>query len=198
MADQYRLSILHVSDLLPARPGHPRLGYWHLAPVGFPFPVHVVGLDSAWMAGGDDDKGNLWLTQHQRDMLLRDRDGQPRNGFRLALLHHPRTDLGDAAQSKAELAETVDLVLHGHQHDPEGTSLVDPDGKTLRVLAAGCLFEGAEQDAWKNGCQRIDVTLDGRGRPLRAEIHFRAWSPPPRGFWHADSSLYERRPRTGR
>ena len=61
-------------------------------------------------------------------------------------------------------------------------------GRALRVLAAGCLFEGKEGSDWPNGCHRIDVALDDSGTPLRAEIHFRAWSR--RGHWHSDSSLY--------
>lgn len=179
-------------ELLPGRHAHGRLGYHHVASLPhLPFPVHVIGLDSAWLAGDDNDQGKLWLTQHQRDMLLSDRDGKPwSDGFRLALVHHPIEELAQPEReaTRRDLAAAAHLLLHGHQHDPVGSSQIDLDGRTLRVLAAGCLYEGTEGSSWKNGCQRIDLTLDEAGQPLRAEIDFRAWSI--RGHWYPDSSLY--------
>lgn len=179
-------------ELLPAQHAHRRLGYHHVLTLPhLPFPVHVIGLDSAWLAGDEHDQGKLWLTQHQRDLLLYDESGKPwSDGFRLALLHHPIEELAQPERdpTRRDLAATVHLLLHGHQHDPVGTSQIDLDGRTLRVLAAGCLFEGIEGSVWRNGCHRIDVTLDDRGCPLRAELHFRSWSR--RGHWHSDSSLY--------
>ncbi|MFO7563884.1 MAG: metallophosphoesterase [Enhygromyxa sp.] len=182
-------------ELLPATNKHGRLGYCHQPDLGLPFSVSVIGLDSAWLAGQENERGLLWLTRHQREMLLCDR-GNPRPGFRLALMHHPLGELGDADQSRRDLAEWADLLLHGHQHDPVASCQVDADGRTARVLAAGCVFEGYEGSQWKNGCQRIDVVLDGDGRPRRADIRFRAWSP--RGHWHADSSLYKSQAPDGR
>lgn len=179
-------------ELLPAAHAHGRLGYHHVPSLPhLPFPVHVIGLDSAWLAGDDHDLGKLWLTQHQRDLLLHDDEGKPwSDGFRLSLVHHPIEELAtpECDATRRDLANAVDLLLHGHQHDPVGFQHIDPDGRVLRVLAAGCLFEGGEGSHWKNGCHRIDVALDGAGRPLRANIHFRAWSS--RGHWHSDSSLY--------
>jgi len=179
-------------ELLPGRHPHRRLGYHNVAalPHRLPFEVHVIGLDSAWLCGDDHDQGKLWLTEHQRDILLHDEHGRAWKGFRLALVHHPLEELAqlDSGPSRRGLAGAADLLLHGHQHDPVGNDLVDLDGSALRVLAAGCLYEGTEGSAWKNGCQRIDVVLDNAGRPLRAEIHFRAWSS--RGHWYSDSSLY--------
>ncbi|MCX4240132.1 sigma-70 family RNA polymerase sigma factor [Paraliomyxa miuraensis] len=178
-------------ELLPSRSHHGRLGYHHLASVpSVPFDVHVIGLDSAWLSGDDNDQGKLWLTAHQRDMLLHDTEARPWPGFRLVLVHHPLEELAssDAGAARMRLAERADLLLHGHQHDPVGSSSIDLDGRTLRLLAAGCLFEGNEGSEWKNGCHRIDVMLDEGGRPISAEIRFRAWSR--RGHWHADSSIY--------
>lgn len=46
---------------------HLRLGYREtLRLPGKPFAVHIIGLDSAWMAGDDNDSGRLWLTDDQR------------------------------------------------------------------------------------------------------------------------------------
>jgi WD40 repeat protein/predicted MPP superfamily phosphohydrolase len=175
------------SDLLPHGSPHGRLGYRASALAG-DRPVHVIGLDTAWLAGDDGDAGRLWLTDDQIGLLCRDPEGQPLTGFRVALMHHPLTDLADAARAGRLLADSVDLVLRGHQHAPVVRSQVDPD-RSFRELAAGCLYEGDEGNTYANTCQVIDATLDPGGQPLRYDIRFRAWSPRS-GFWHDDSSLY--------
>lgn len=186
---------LHRSDLCPGRAPssrHPHLGYRVEVPgLDLPFDVHVVGLDSAWLAGDDHDAQKLRLTRPQIHMLGAAEDGRPLTGFRVALLHHPLDDLADASEVRKELAELVDLVLHGHQHTPAASTWADPD-RRLRALAAGCLYEGSAGDRWPNTCQRIDITLDASGRPLEARIRFRSWSP--NGFWHDDSALYREAP----
>jgi len=62
------------SCLLPANNPHKRLGYRvTLADLGLPFPVHITGLDSAWLCGGDDDATHLALTQGQIESLTPER-----------------------------------------------------------------------------------------------------------------------------
>ncbi len=152
-------------DLLPGAPRHPRLGYRvTLALGGLPLPVHVIGLDTAWLAGDDGDAGKLRLTEDQVGMLA---DGL--DGLRIALVHHPLTDLADGASCRRLLADRVDLLLRGHLHEPELSLWKDPD-RELRELAAGCLYE---HDEYPNACQRIDLTLDDRGRVLGLDVRFR-------------------------
>ncbi len=51
-------------ELLPDSTFHPHLGYRQTVRLpGFPFAVHVTGLDSAWLAGDDHDAGQLRLTE---------------------------------------------------------------------------------------------------------------------------------------
>jgi hypothetical protein len=174
--------------LAPEQNPHGRLGYRATIRTDLPFPVHVVGLDSAWLAGDDHDARKLRLTEHQMDRLARDDHGRPLDGFRLALVHHPLSDLADERPAIARLSETVDLLLHGHQHDPITEVRRDPD-RSLQVLAAGSLYEGDEGDRWINGFQVIDAELDPRGRPLRYQIHFWSWSE--RGHWYPSGGIYE-------
>ena len=179
-------------DLLPQNSPHEQLGYRHTVRLpDWPFDIHVVGLDSAWLAGDDHDAGKIRLTRAQVDLLTTDEDGQALSGFRIGLVHHPLSDLADGEDAGRRLADTLDLLLHGHQHDPVVKTLVDPD-RTLRVLAAGCLFEGNERDDYKNSYQRIDIWLDDEGRPLHGGVQFRGWSP--RGHWYPDASLYKNAP----
>jgi hypothetical protein len=86
------------------------------------------------------------------------------------------------------LADHTDLLLRGHQHEPEPEMWADPDRRLLQ-LAAGCLYEGHLADRYPNGYQLLRVWADDAGRPQRYELRFQSFSE--RGFWHDDSSLYK-------
>ena len=60
------LSAYGLSHCLPGTPeqAHPHLGY-RATVSGWPQPVQIVGLDSAWLAGDDFDVRNLLLTEQQ-------------------------------------------------------------------------------------------------------------------------------------
>ncbi|MCA9539898.1 MAG: metallophosphoesterase, partial [Myxococcales bacterium] len=177
-------------DLVPG-PGarHPRLGF-HVA-VDHPLPVHLIGLDSAWLAGDDHDAGKLRVTEDQAGALLHDAAGDPWPGLRIALLHHPLGDLADGHRVGQWLADRADLVLHGHQHTPLAHVDLEPNRST-RTLAAGCLYEGHSAHNYPNAFHVIDLTLDADGRPLTYDVRFRAWSP--NGHWHDDAALYPQAP----
>jgi tetratricopeptide (TPR) repeat protein len=176
-------------QLVPAEKApHRFLGYRQtLRLPNQPFEIQVVGLDSAWLAGNEHDRGELLLTTNQAGQLTTDSQGEPLPGFRLALVHHPLSDLADKDACQQLLADNVDLLLRGHLHDEAVETWAAP-GRTSRQLVAGCLYEGHHADVWPNACHVITATLDARGRPLRYELRFRSWSP--RGHWHNDNSLY--------
>jgi hypothetical protein len=129
-------------ELLPSQSPHRRLGFRQtLTLPGLQQPVHVIGLDTSWLAGDERDAGALRLTDHQVALLTTTEGGAPLPGLRLALMHHRFADLADATAARQGLADRVDLVLHGHQHEATADLLQGPDHKLL-VLAAGCLYEG--------------------------------------------------------
>jgi uncharacterized protein YjbI with pentapeptide repeats len=148
-------------------------------------------LDSSWLAGDDNDQGKLLLSRDQIDLLSTGRNGEALDGFRVALVHHPVAHLADAASTWRVLADNVDLLLHGHQHEEAVGNQLDPD-RRLRVIAAGSLFEGDEGDEWINAFHRIDVTLSSTGRPVRYEITFYGWSP--NGHWYRTGAIYRHAP----
>lgn len=168
------------------------LGYRYTFPRGtfgqLPTPVHVIGLDSAWLSGDKHDQGRLLVTEEQ--VLAHVRDGATAlEGLRVALIHHPLDHLADHHEVRRLLADApVDLVLHGHQHTPLAL-ITDEPGARLRVLAAGCLMEGDMGKHWPNGFQLIEI--DRHGAPDR--VHFRKWSA--RGhFWALGSDIYRDAP----
>ena len=165
------------------------LGYRHTFDIGtlsgIDVPIHIIGLDSAWLCGGDDEHGRILLTEEQ--VLAHVRDGEhPLDGFRIALVHHPLTELADQRDVWGLLAENVDVVLHGHQHSPL-VSLTSVPGANLRTLAAGCLIEGDLGRNWPNGFQLIEVDVASKSYT----VHFRKWArdASPR-FWAKGSDIY--------
>src|ERR1017187_3928775 len=67
-------------------------GLGYRAPVqlpGWPLPIHIVGLDTAWLCGDDADAGRLLLTENQLGRLLTDEKGNGLPGLRIVLMHHP-------------------------------------------------------------------------------------------------------------
>ncbi|KYG10933.1 hypothetical protein BE21_58480, partial [Sorangium cellulosum] len=186
------LSSIGREALLPNRSLHGRLGYSVRVP-GLPFDVQVIGLDSAWLCGDNADSGNLLLTEDQVVRLATDEHGKTLPGFRVALMHHPLTDLSDADGCRDLLAEHVDLVLRGHLHREEIAAWVGP-GQILRQVAAGCLYEGSRGNTWPNACHLFDVTLDAAGRPKRYDVRLRGFSDRQAGFWFDDGSLYAEAP----
>ena len=179
-------------ELLPgSADGHPLLGYRQTLTLPNLPPVNIIGLDTAWLAGDDHDKGKLLLTEHQVLLNATDHDGAPLSGLRLALMHHPLSDLGDH-DARRLLADHVDIVLHGHQHRPVSQEDKDPD-RALRTLAAGSLYEGDEEDKWVNSFHVLDIEMNAEGRPLRYVVQFYAWSVEG-GHWHEHSALYKNAP----
>lgn len=179
--------------LLPSEHLHPRLGYRVAVQLPtLPFPVQIVGLDSSWLAGDDADPSRLRLTDGQVMALSRDDAGNPLPGFRLALVHHPLSDLADGARCRDLLADSVDLLLRGHLHEAALTEWTDPDRK-LRSLAAGCLYEGNRADQYPNSCSVIRVVCDAAGRPRQYDVRLRSFSPRG-GHWFDDGGLYRNAP----
>lgn len=174
-------------QLLPdAVGGHP-LGFRQLAPVDhLPFPVQIIGLNSAWLCGADGEAGRLQLTDCQIGRLATIH-GHALSGFRIAMVHHPFSDLADGRRAFELLADRVDILLRGHLHETDIILKQTPD-HDLQEFATGCLYQRGHGDRYPNAFTVIDAVLDSTGRPYRYELWFHGWSP--RGFWHDDASLY--------
>lgn len=150
-------------------------------------PVHVIGLDSAWLCGDDADAGTLRITDEQVMAQLSE-GGKALGGLRLVLVHHPLDELhsGDREVVRSHLANHADLVLRGHLHSPQVSSGTNGE---LRQLAAGCLYEGHRADQHPNGCQVLTLERGDDGGVAAAEVRLRSFSPRG-GHWHDDGSLH--------
>lgn len=182
----YRAWLAHMGldAMLPISSPHGRLGYRTSLDLGIGSPLHIVGFDSAWLAGDDRDAGNLRLTDEQIGRLLTE-GGQALPGWTIAMVHHPLTDLADGAQARRLFVEYgVGVLLHGHLHDAEICRFSTPAGG-LNISAAGCLYE---HDRYPNSVQLLDLNLCPNGLVEPKLLWTRSWSP--RGHWHNDDSLY--------
>ncbi|WP_313915762.1 metallophosphoesterase [Tahibacter sp.] len=182
-----------LAHLLPQQSPHGLLGYRRTLDVGAGAPLHIVGFDSAWLAGDDNDARKLRLGDDQIGRLLTGADSKALAGWRIGLIHHPLTDLADERDAQRLLGECgLDLLLHGHQHDPVIERRSDPQAG-LSILAAGCLYE---HQRYPNGLLVVDVDLPV-AQPLRLhQVWARRWSHR-RAEWIDDNELY-RGTRNGR
>ena len=159
------------------------------------FPIHIVGLDTAWLCGDDADAGRLLVTENQLGRHLTDEKGNSVPGLRIVLMHHPWGELTDGSAAKRLLSEHADIVLRGHLHQTEVGEWIDPH-RRLRELAVGSLYEGGLADTYGNSCQLVRLELDSHLRPIEAMVRLRSFSPRG-GHWFDDNSLY-RESREGR
>ncbi|MBV8657860.1 MAG: tetratricopeptide repeat protein [Burkholderiales bacterium] len=184
--DAYRQWLVDIglSTLVPGP--HGRLGYRVSVNLGLATSLHIVGFDSAWLAGDDNDSGKLWLTDEQIGRLLTD-GGEHLSGWTLGLAHHPIGDLRDGAEARPLLAGYgLGLLLHGHLHCPAIERWSNPVGG-LPISAAGCLYE---HDRYPNSLQVLDIELGPDGQIQPVQIWARAWSKHGPGHWHDDNGLY--------
>ncbi len=188
----YRRWVSHTLNRPELVPGstagsHPTLGYRASVRLPrLPFDVHIIGLDSSWLAGDDADAGKLLVTDDQVYYHTADDQGEDLSGLRLALLHHPLTDLADGGDVRRLLATRADLVLHGHLHELEASQFRSPQ-HALYQFAAGCLYE---HDRYPNTCHVLTLQLDDAGALQAGDLWLRAWSN--RGdTWFNDDGLYQ-------
>lgn len=175
---------LGLSHWQRARDQRGGLGYYaSLALPGAP-PIHVLGLDTAWLSG-EHDKSNLLVTTDQFQRLARDAQGRELPGLRLVLMHHSFADLADARELRQAMTRHADLVLRGHLHATECTHVVVDPERQFSEFAVSSLFDSWGADQFRNGCQVVTIELDEQ--PLAGSTWFRSWSPV--GHWHDDDSL---------
>lgn len=152
--------------------------------------LHLIALDSAWLAGDENDQGKLRLGEEQIMHLLRDQHGQPLPGLKIVLLHHPLSELADEDHAQRLLRECgADLILHGHVHKARQVRWQPlGDAASLLISAAGCLYE---KDSYPNSLRVLDLEWEQEAQPQMRllQIWQRVWSQE--GHWHDDDAWHK-------
>ncbi|MDG4550168.1 MAG: metallophosphoesterase [Candidatus Contendobacter sp.] len=140
--------------------------------------LHVAGLDSAWMAYRDEERGHLLLGRYQIHQTVLHQNADDAH-WRLALLHHPWDYFAefDVHEARSAIHQHCDLLLRGHLHQPQTERVVPPDpSRACLELAAGCVYENSR---YPNAFQWIEL----HSRPRRIKILYRLWI---QGEWDID------------
>lgn len=141
----------------------------------------ILGLNSAWLCGSDQDRANgILLGERQVRLALEQAESAE---LRIALLHHPFNWLKefDRRDSAALLTNHCDFILHGHLHQTGFQQLVTPDSGAM-IIAAGASYENREYPNTYNFV-RLN-TEPGR-------VILRRYSDLPPGFWASDTLTYK-------
>ena len=148
--------------------------------------VALLGLNSAWLCGSDQDKASgLLIGERQARAALEQAEGA---NLKIALLHHPFDWLREFDQndSAAMLTDGCDFILHGHLHQAAATQLTSPDGAAT-ILACGACYETREFPNMYNWV-RLDPSA-GTGT-----VYLRRYSDARGGFWAKDVLTYRNAP----
>ena len=95
--------------------------------------LSVVGLNSAWTAGSDSDKGTIVVGERQVREALGKVDAPD---LVIALMHHPFSYLADfdAQDVQGLLNARCDFLLHGHLHALGVVNVVSPDSEVFHLV----------------------------------------------------------------
>ena len=136
--------------------------------------IGVFGLNSAWAATNDEDRGRLFIGKHQFQTA---QDFAAGVDFPIAVAHHPPSCLGESESRSVEerLRTRFRMFFHGHEHRSWFEDL--PQHASL---AAGACYQGSEKD---NSYSWIQIDF----RERQATVFLRTYSDRGAGGWHQDS-----------
>ena len=149
--------------------------------------VSILGLNSAWLSSGDEDRGRLVIGERQvREALAKTTSSAD---LMIALLHHPLAYLADfdAADVQSLLNRRCDFVLHGHLHDFGAVKVTSPDSEVF-YFAAGATYQGRREILAYNS---VEVDLETGS----ARVSLYRYSDREGGFWAPDTQMYQSAPR---
>ena len=143
----------------PAPGGEPL--FWEHSDVVRGTKVRVVGLNTALLAAGADDKGLLALGESQLQLVRSARDE-----LTIMLSHHPFSWLSDGVVAAAQVAQSADIHLSGHVHEAESMSQWGGGGTGILHVVAGAAHDEKPQSGPPGGhgynWASVVRTADGR------------------------------------
>jgi predicted phosphodiesterase len=148
--------------------------------------IGVLPLNSAWFAQDDQDTGKLFIGEG----LLRAGLSQIRDAkLRLALVHHPLSDLSDVERRHIQdlIQEHCHFLLRGHLHDNEAGWISSAYRQTM-VLAAGAAYQG--RVVYQNRAMFVEVDLDSENRVCRVRPYPNRYELTGHDRWTLDTGVF--------
>ena len=120
-------------------------------------PIEILGLNSAWLCGGDREDGKLLIGERQTIELVEE-TREDYVALRLALAHHPMDCLAewDRAPCAQRILPFVDFFHRGHLHQSE-VSLGSTPHYPCILVAAGATHVSR---VFRNSFNVVSVELD--------------------------------------
>ena len=142
----------------------------------------IVGLNTAWLCRGTDDRNNLTPGIEILDDAMR---RVQHCDVTLVLGHHPLGWLRDdhLPAIRAILGKNRAIYLHGHLHKVR-LSPEDGAGFGFLTLQAGAAFQTRYDEMWVNGFNWVELDLGRRTIRLQPRV----WNPSHRE-WHVNEEL---------
>lgn len=111
--------------------------------------VGILGINTAWLSEGDQDKGYLTPGKAIVEYGLK---AIAETDIKIVLGHHPLDwyKQSDEQQIRALLGKNKAIYLHGHMHKSSGAR-VDGAGNLFVSIQSGAAFQARENDIWVNG-----------------------------------------------
>jgi len=115
--------------------------------------IGVIGLNSAWSAGRNDERGKLWLAGRWQLGHLKPVISEA--DLSIALIHHPTSWFNQFEEPglTREIKRSVDFHLHGHEHQ----AWVEQNTEGHVQIAAGAVYDRSNRESVYNIVQ-VDVT----------------------------------------
>jgi len=143
----------------------------------------IVGINTAWLSKGDDDRGKLTIAKPLLEEALK---AVASCSFRIVLGHHPLDWMkaAELKQVKSLLGKHHVLYLHGHMHEAWGEPSYSSAGDFL-TIQAGAAFQAREGEKWRNGL------VWGELHPDQREVRLQPWNwSPDEQTWKPDGAAF--------
>jgi len=133
-------------------------GLAYVAPLDIDgMPICVLGLQSSWMCGGDDDHTNLLVGDRPViNAVAKIPKYEPR--LVLGVMHHPTYWLREFDHPTIEerFYPACDMIHRGHLHEPGAKLVSNVAGHSCIVVAAGAGYAGRD---WRNSYTYITADV---------------------------------------
>lgn len=135
--------------------------------------MEVVSINTAWLCRsrepGQTDKGHLCVDESSLDFAVK---SLSKTKTKLLMMHHPISWLTHKSQIYIEktLQRHFDIVLYGHEHDPNSRNLQNENGETVLLQSS------AVKANWSHGLNGYSaIKVDTETGAI--QVRYRSYSP---------------------